>query len=218
MLGKFITFEGANGVGKTTYTTWLTSYLNDQQNVPTILTTEPRGIEQGRQIYDRLFMEKVCTWSAMSQFLLYCAARYEHVHQTIKPALEKGIWVICDRFYDSTIAYQGYAQGLDLKTMYTIQRQIFGDFSPYLTFILDLDPEVALERARVKNKHQSGLYPQQDTTFQHRIRQGYLKIAEQYPERCVVLPTHSDITSIKKQILTYIHEQHVNSTLGCTSS
>ena len=197
MLGKFITFEGANGVGKTTYGQWLALYLRKEKNIPTLSTQEPRGLHQGCQIFN-LLKDKTLRWSPMSQCLLYCTARYEHVTLTIQPNLKKGTWVICDRFYDSTIAYQGYAHGLDLAVISTLHQQILGDFSPQLTFILDLDPEIALQRKRKQHMHQNVPY-EQDMELQHRIRQGYLQIAKQHPKRCVVIHTDGDETRIKKK-------------------
>ena len=144
MNNLFITFEGGEGSGKSTQVGLLKDYL-DSQSLNTIITREPGGTPSAEILRDLLTRGKVDKWTAMSEALLMWAARYEHIVDVIDPALKAGKNVICDRFYDSTYAYQGIAHNLGIDKMEKLKELIIGDIEPDLTFILDIDPKILKE-------------------------------------------------------------------------
>ena len=188
--GRFITFEGGEGAGKSTQIAKLATAL-EAAGVGVITTREPGGAPGADTIRSILVSGATDRWDPMSEALLNFAARREHLIRTIWPALERGHWVLSDRFADSTMAYQGYGHGVDRKLIAALYRAAVGEFAPDLTLILDLPVEEGLRRANARNDAGAGAsedrYERMDVDFHKRLRDGFLEIAEQEPARCVVI-------------------------------
>ena len=188
--GRFITFEGGEGGGKSTQVARLAEYLRSR-GLEVVTTREPGGSPGAEEIRRLLVEGHVARWQGFTEALLNYAARFEHLQATIFPALAAGKWVISDRFADSTMAYQGYGHGLDHEAMVRLHRLVVGDFEPDLTLILDLAPEVGLARAKARAGGEDR-YERMDRTFHQRLREGFLKIAKDHPERCRLIDAAAD--------------------------
>ncbi len=207
MQGKFITFEGGEGCGKSTQIKLLAEYLK-AQNVEYIQTREPGGTDGAEQIRSLLVTGDSNRWDGVTEILLHYAARRDHVETLIKPSLKKGRTVISDRFYDSTIAYQGYGHNVDLKIINDIQKSSIGNFSPDLTFILDIDSKAGLARAGKRfddeNDDSESRYESMGFEFHERVRKAFLDIAEKNPKRIEVINADDSIENIHQKIITKI--------------
>ena len=171
----FITFEGIEGSGKSTQSRKLQEFFLENK-IDAILTREPGGCEISEEIRKILLAEKFGNMQVLSEILLNFTARLEHVEQVIKPALMKGKVVICDRFFDSTYAYQGSAQGVDLAIIQAIQKITLGDFQPDITFLIDVDVEQAF--ARINSRIDNNRYEKLGLEFHQKVRSGFLKLAD----------------------------------------
>lgn len=190
--GKFITFEGGEGSGKSTQAQLLADRLRAAgQDV--VLTREPGGSPFAEQVRALILDPATASHSPLSEALLFYAARSDHLDATIRPALAAGRWVICDRFSDSTRVYQGVAGGLAPAILDRLEGMIVAPTSPDLTFILDLPAAAGLARAagrRVGGAHASALpdaYEKRDLAYHERLRAGYAAIAEAEPQRCLLI-------------------------------
>jgi dTMP kinase len=183
-MNKFITFEGIEGSGKSTQVKLLHQYFLEQK-IPAILTREPGGSKVAEEIRSLLVNGEVDKMDGVCEVLLNFAARRDHLEKLIKPALAKGESVICDRFFDSTIAYQSFGQNVDLKIIQTIQSAAIGGFKPNITFLIDVAVDVAFER--IKNRADNNRYEKMDKNFHQKVRQGFLEIAKNNPERVVLI-------------------------------
>ena len=183
--GKFITLEGGEGAGKTTLARGLAAHL-EARGVATLVTREPGGTPNAERLRALLVEGESARWSPLAETLLLYAAREDHVRRVIEPALEDGICVICDRFSDSTRAYQGAAGGLAPQRIGAIHAAALGDFAPDLTLVVDLDPRIGLERARVRGESVTR-FERRPAAFHAALRQAFLDIARAEPERCAVL-------------------------------
>jgi len=180
-LGLFITFEGGEGSGKSTQARLLLKKL-EQQNIPAVLTHEPGGTALGNELRDAVKKSK-SPISPQAELFLFAASRAQLVAEVIRPALEKGKVVICDRFMYSTLVYQGYGRGLDLTTIETINKLATGNLNPDLVILLDISPEQGLVRKRsLKDR-----FEREDLSFHRRVREGYLKMAAAEPDRWLVI-------------------------------
>lgn len=184
-VGRFITLEGGEGAGKTTLAKALSAALAER-GVKTLITREPGGTPNAEALRNLLVEGETERWSPLSETLLLYAARVDHVERRIKPALQQGVWVICDRFSDSTRAYQGAAGGLSSSQIEEIDRACMHGFGPDLTFVVDLDPETGLERTRQRGEGATR-FERKPAAFHHALRVAFLEIARAAPERCVVL-------------------------------
>lgn len=180
--GRFITLEGGEGAGKTTQARLLAEALA-AQGLPVLRTREPGGAP-GAEVLRELLLRGTVDWSAPAETLLHFAARAEHVEQTIRPALAAGSWVVCDRFADSTMAYQGYGQGADRGLIRELTRLI--GLEPDLTLVLDVSADVAVSRLLQRGEG-ADRYERLDSLFHARVAQGFRDIAAAAPERCVVV-------------------------------
>lgn len=196
--GKFITFEGGEGTGKSTQTALLADYLNDQ-GYQVVLTREPGGSDGAELIRALLVSGDVGRWSPMTEALLLYAARAEHWVKVIAPALARGEWVICDRFADSTLAYQGYGHGVDRSFINRLYTAVIGTRQPDWTFVFDLDPYVGVQRA-LKRHTSENRFEQMDMAFHQRLREGFLRIARQHPHRCHIIDATQSVYAIHKEI------------------
>jgi dTMP kinase len=166
-------------------------------------TREPGG-SAGAEAIRRLLLEGADErWDAIAETLLFYAARREHVTRLITPALDRGIWVVCDRFADSTIAYQGYGRGLPLAELQALHHFALGDFAPDLTLILDLPVAEGLARA-AKRSGNADRFERLDPAFHERLRQGFKQIAMADPERCAVIDASGDLDSVHRAVLAAV--------------
>ncbi|MBO21684.1 MAG: dTMP kinase [Rhodospirillaceae bacterium] len=187
--GKFITFEGGEGAGKTTQITRLADQLRSR-GIETITTREPGGAPGADSIRSLLVSGATDKWDPLSEALLLYAARREHLKQTIRPALNQGAWVLCDRFADSTMAYQGYGHGISKEFITALHDAVVGDSNPDLSLIIDIPVEVGIARANSRNTTtQSGedRFERMGKDFHERLRAGFLEIAASAPDRVRVI-------------------------------
>jgi len=200
----FITLEGGEGAGKTTQVVHLAGFLA-RQGVKSILTREPGGTVLGKQIRSLLLNPDHTGMAAETELLLYMADRAEHVHTIIRPALAAGTTVLCDRFFDATLVYQGVARGLAAEWIGQLHDLVFDGLRPDLTLLLDLPPEVGLARARrqlekgVRSKRESR-FEDETLVFHQRVREGYLALAHQEPGRFRVIDAGQDELRVWKDI------------------
>ncbi len=196
--GRFITLEGGEGGGKSTQARRLADWLAGL--VPEIvLTREPGGAPGAEQIRGLLVDGDVRRWDPLGEALLHFAARRDHLVSTIQPALDRGAWVVSDRFADSTMAYQGYGHGVDRAALAELYRICVGDLKPDLTLILDLPVELGLARAAARGAGEDR-YERMDHAFHERLRRGFLAIAADEPGRCVVIDAAQDEDTVHTAI------------------
>ncbi len=198
--GRFITFEGGEGAGKSTQINRLAAAVKSA-GYPVIKTREPGGSPGAELIRDLLISGDIDRWDAETELLLHVAARRDHVTKTVRPALERGQWVLCDRFADSTMAYQGYGFGLGRETVAAAHRLALGDYYPDLTLILDIPVAVGLARARSRDGDGQNRYERMETDFHERLRQGFLEIAQRDADRCAVIDASQDTDAVHAAIL-----------------
>jgi dTMP kinase len=196
--GRFITFEGGEGAGKSTQVERLGARLRASGH-DVLMTREPGGAPGALEIRRLLVEGAVDRWEPLSEVLLHNAARQEHVRKTVAPALNAGTWVICDRFADSTLAYQGDAQGVDRATVTRINRLAADGVWPDLTIVLDIEVADGLARARGRRDVEDR-YERMGAVFHTRIRKAFLEIAQAEPERCVVIAAADDIDVIAAHV------------------
>ena len=200
--GKFITFEGCEGSGKSTQLKMLSAYL-ERQKIPFIMTREPGGSPIAEDIRKIILDGKNTAMCDECEAMLYAASRIQHLREKVIPALEEGKLVICDRYVDSSLAYQGYARGLGLEYVADINKKALEIGTPDLTVFLDISPEKAFER-----KHGADLNDRmelQGLEFHKRVYEGYLRLLEKYPRICAVESSgtaekmHGDIVNLLKE-------------------
>ncbi len=197
--GRFITFEGGEGAGKTTQSALLVEALT-ARGVPVLRTREPGGAP-GAELLRGILLGGSVDWAPRAETLLHFAARAEHVAKTIEPALRAGTWVICDRFFDSTLAYQGYGQGADRDFIAALIGLL--GVAPDMTIVLDVGETVARDRVR-RRGGDSDRYERLDSAFHSRVRQGFRDIAAAAPDRCVLLDASGDIQSVHTAVVTAV--------------
>jgi len=195
MKNKFISFEGIEGSGKSSQTKILFNNLV-QRNIDAILTREPGGVKASEQIREILIHQKL---ENISEIFLNFAARIEHVEKLIKPAINLGKIVICDRFFDSTLAYQGYGFGGDLHLIQNVQKMAIGNFAPDITFLIDLPVEEAFKR--VEKRADNNKYEKLSVEFHQKVRTGFLKIAKENSARIKIIDGTKNIEAISQEIL-----------------
>ena len=195
--GTFITFEGGDGAGKTTQIAMLAESLRQAQ-LDFIVTREPGGCPEAEVIRNIMLHRHELSWQPMTLVLLLTAARNEHMAKVIEPALASGKIVICDRFFDSTLAYQGYGSQLDHEAIKTIHRATLDGVQPDITFVLDIDVRLGLQRAKVRGE--ADAMERMDITFHERLRQGFLEIARDNPERISIIDATQNVEIMHEQI------------------
>lgn len=198
--GFLVTFEGGEGCGKSTQIKLFIKFL-EEQKLNFILSREPGGCVLGEKIRAILLHSKE-DMSALSEFFLFCANRAEHVKEVIKPALEEGKIVVIDRYYDSSLAYQGYAGNLDIKKLKNITAFATDNVVPDLTFLLDISYEEGFGRkAKDENLKNLDRIEQRDRAYHEKVRQGYLKLVKEEPNRFVVIDASKSLEEIHEEII-----------------
>ena len=200
--GRFITFEGGEGAGKTTQIGLLAEALR-KSGEDVVATREPGGSAGAEEIRRLLLTGAPERWDAETETLLMLAARRSHLVATIWPALAAGRIVLCDRFADSTEAYQGFGRGVPREELRRLHRLIAGEFEPSLTFVLDLPAPEGLARARARRGGETR-FEDMALAFHERLRQGFLEIACREPARCLIIDARQTIAEIHKAILTAV--------------
>ena len=195
---SFITLEGGEGAGKSTQARRLLAAL-EERGIAGIVTREPGGSPGAEDIRKLLVEGEPGRWTALTEALLVFAAREDHIARTIRPALAEGRWVVCDRFTDSTYAYQGVARGLARETIRRLEAIAVGDFKPDLTLILDLPPEEGLRRAGARGSHESR-FEKFDGDFHGKLRQAFLDLARRSHDRCVVIDASASEDDVASSI------------------
>ncbi|MBU1713189.1 MAG: dTMP kinase [Proteobacteria bacterium] len=201
----FITFEGIEGSGKTTQIRHVLEFLK-QRGKDCIVTREPGGTVTGQKIRAILLDPESSGIDPSTELLLYVADRAEHVNKIVRPALSSGKTVLCDRYYDATIAYQGYARGLDIDLLKKMHKLILNDLKPDITFLLDLPPKAGLSRAwkQIEEGERAGIetrFEKEAIAFHEKVREGYLELARQEPGRFVVVDAMKDEDDVRQDII-----------------
>ena len=196
----FVTFEGIEGCGKSTQAKLLYEWLKENGH-KVLLTREPGGTKAAEEIRELILKHREETFPPFAELCLYTAARAFHVENLIRPSLEKGFIVVCDRFSDSTVAYQGYGRGLPLELINLMNRKATKGLEPDITFLLDVPVEVGISRIKSKVKDR---IEEESLKFHQKVREGFLRIAEENPERVVVIDGTKDIGTIFSQVLNYV--------------
>lgn len=207
--GRFITLEGGEGAGKSTQQRRLAAWLRESGLV-VVETREPGGSPGAEEIRALLVTGATGRWDAVTETLLHFAARRDHLTKTVRPALERGAWVVCDRFADSTMAYQGYGQGLGRETVAAFYELVVGDFRPDLTLVLDLPVAEGLARANARNGAAAGdenRYEKMDLGFHERLRQGFHDIVAREPERCLLVDAAGDEDAVAARVRAAVRER-----------
>lgn len=208
MTGFFITLEGGEGAGKSTQIKMLKSALEDLGK-EVLLTREPGG-SKGGELIRPLLVSGEADWDAVSETLLFSAARRDHLVHKIWPALKEGKLVICDRFADSTLAYQGYGRENNSEIQATVKalyKIVAGDFEPDLTVILDIDPKIGLKRSCDRPGNTEKRFENMDFSFHENLRQGFLKIASDNPRRCCVIDANRTPEQVHEEIMKIVKEK-----------
>lgn len=195
--GFFITFEGGEGAGKSTQVRLLKEAC-ERLGVPVVVTREPGGTPGGEAIRKLLVEGKTDAWAPMTELLLHMAARAEHIERLIRPALDEGKIVICDRFMDSTMVYQGMAQGLSPSLVAELHEASFGAFYPHITFVLDVPPKAGLKRTEGRKEGVSR-YEAMDHTFHEALREGYASLKG---ERFVHINATEPVSAVQQAVLS----------------
>lgn len=205
----FITFEGPEGGGKSTQIKLLAEVLQTLGHQIT-QTREPGGTVTGNKIRQIVLEDVELHIEPLTEFLLYSASRAQLVREVIRPALQEGHVVLCDRYFDSSLAYQGFGRGLDLRFLQDVTWEATGGLRPHLTFLLDLQPRIGLERAAARG--QFDRLEQADLQFHERVREGFLNLAAAEPERFYVIDAtrspeaiHQEMVQVVKSTLIFKH-------------
>ncbi|MDZ5762579.1 Thymidylate kinase [Candidatus Cyrtobacter comes] len=204
----FITFEGCEGSGKTTQSSLLKDFLITE-GMKCLLTKEPGGTKLAAKLREILLDDEVADPAV--EFLLFCAARRDHVNNLIIPALSSGAYVICDRFLDSSLVYQGYTKGLNIENMINLHKTYVTDLEPDLTFVLDIEPENAVER--ICSRSNANHYDKMPIKFHKAVREGFLFISKMFRKRIVVLDAEVEKEILFLQIKSILSRSVTSKTL-----
>jgi len=203
----FITFEGIEGCGKTTQVERLVKRLN-RDGIQFVRTFEPGGTEVGETIRRLLLDSRNKSITPLTELILYIADRAQHIEEIIKPALYEGRWVICDRFFDATVAYQGLGRGQDLELIKVLNERVTHGIRPDITFLLDCPVEIGLQRAMRRNKalfrDDQDRFEREDLDFHRSVRKGYLNLAQSDKKRFNIIDASLDEDEVERHIYKVI--------------
>ncbi len=208
---RFITFEGIEGCGKSTQVKLAGNHLR-KHGTPFITTEEPGGTPIGRRVREMLLNNAPCDSEKMhveTELLLFLAARAQHVRETIRPSLEEGKVVLCDRFSDATVAYQGFGRGVDTGLIRLINDFASGGLKPGLTILFDLPVEMGLKRAIERISSHEGIrgedrFEREALEFHNRVREGYLSLARNEPDRIRIVDASKDVESVHRDVCVHL--------------
>ena len=207
----FITFEGIEGSGKTTQIKRVYEYFKEHGH-DVAMTREPGGTDIGEKIRAILLDPESKGLDPMAELLLYLADRAQHLNKEILKYLSAGKSVLCDRYFDATLAYQGYARGLNIQLIENLHELIFNDYKPDLTFLLDLPPQLGLDRAwrQINSGARTGKetrFEAEALKFHESVRKGYLELARREPQRFEIIDASQETDQVSKQILSVLSTQ-----------
>jgi len=209
--GRFIVFEGVEGVGKSTQVQQITAWLENQE-IKHLVTREPGGTPLAETIREVVLAPRDEEISPETELLLMMSARMQHWNQVIQPALTRGLWVVCDRFIDSSVAYQGAGRGLSQDLIRTLHQQIQPQMQPDLVIVLDMPLEASLERV-VNRGEVSDRMEQASADFFIRARESFLVAAEAQPDRYICVDARLPVTQVTKQVCTAISKRLLTTTI-----
>ncbi len=201
---RFITLEGGEGAGKSTQIKLLAKAFA-QSGVSVTTTREPGGSVGGEAIRALVVSGAADKWHPTTESLLFMAARFDHLETKIKPAIARGEWVLCDRFYDSTYVYQGMAKNVGGEWLDQIYRQLFANTAPDLTLLLDLPPSVGLKRADARGNVAESRFEGMDIAFHESLRAGFLQLAKNAPERIKTIDATADAATVHAAIVASVN-------------
>jgi dTMP kinase len=211
--GKFITFEGLDGVGKSTQLENLAGWLRER-GLDVITTREPGGTILGQNLRSVLLSSRTAGLSPLAEMALMFADRAQHIDEQILPALQRGQWVLCDRFTDSSEAYQGFGRQLGSDAVLTLHKILCHDLKPDLTILMVSDLDHNLSRARKRNREQAKLtaddenrFEKENRVFHQRVLDGFLNIAKREPERVIEIDARASMTAVKAKIAAVVEER-----------
>lgn len=204
--GFFITLEGGDGSGKTTVLGRVAAYLQNH-SMPYLITREPGGVDIAEKIRSIILDPAHSAMDARTEALLYAAARSQHLAEVVEPALQEGITVLCDRFVDSSLVYQGYARGLGIEEVWGINRFATGGRMPDLTFYLDVDPEVGLSRIAANQGREVNRLDLENLEFHQKVQAGYKLVVDSDPQRIVVLDAGRPIHMVEQDIVSVLKDR-----------
>lgn len=203
--GIFISIEGPEGAGKTTIINMLTEQL-ELEGQQVISTREPGGIDIAEQIREVILNKSNTAMDSRTEALLYAAARRQHLVEKVRPALAEGKMVLCDRFIDSSLAYQGYARGLGIDEVFSINKFAIEDMMPSITLYFDLDPRIGLERISKNKGREINRLDLENVEFHEKVREGYLQLVERFPERMVKIDASKPVEEVFKEAKKQIEQ------------
>ncbi|MCL1698436.1 MULTISPECIES: dTMP kinase [unclassified Lysinibacillus] len=201
----FITFEGPEGAGKTTVIQKIAERLAEE-NIDVLATREPGGIEIAEKIRSIILNPEHTAMDERTEALLYAAARSQHYFEKVRPALDAGKMVICDRFIDSSLAYQGYARGIGVDEVLSINEFAIGKKLPDMTILFDLAPEVGLARIHAHGEREVNRLDVESLAFHKKVREGYLQLVERYADRIHVINADQNIERVVEDVWSLIYE------------
>ena len=200
--GIFITFEGPDGAGKTTILSMVATHFKEA-----MVTREPGGIDIAEQIRQVILNKENTAMDPRTEALLYAAARRQHLIEKVKPALEEGKMVLCDRFVDSSLAYQGYARDLGIDEVWSINQFAIEDLMPQLTIYFDIEPELGLKRINKNKEREINRLDLENLEFHQKVRDGYYLLMERFPDRIVRIDASGTVEEVYEQTVKMINEK-----------
>jgi len=201
---RFITFEGGEGSGKSTQIKILKNKLSKKHKV--IITREPGGTKEAELIRNLLVRGKSNKWSGTTEVLLNFTARKDHVDKVILPSLKKKMWVLCDRFSDSTLAYQGYGRNVSEDLIKSLNKSLINNLKPKITFLFDIDPKIGLRRSKKRNNNELR-YENMPLSYHKKIRNAYLDMAKKNKKRIKIIDASLDEDSISEIIWSFVQKE-----------
>lgn len=207
--GKFITFEGPEGAGKTTVIAEIYKRL-EQEGEKTILTREPGGIRISEKIREIIHDNEHQEMDGMTEALLYAAARRQHLVERIIPSMDEGKIVLCDRFIDSSLAYQGYARGLGMEEVMTINSFAIGGTMPDVTIFFDISPEEGLQRIANSGEREQNRLDNETLQFHKKVYEGYQLLLKQFPDRIISTDASKPLSEVTENVWKIISSQLIN--------
>lgn len=203
--GLFITFEGPDGSGKTTIAALVAEALKNKE-IDVVLTREPGGIEIAEQIRKIILDPKNTVMDERTEALLYAAARRQHLIEKVLPALKENKIVICDRFVDSSLVYQGVGRGIGIDKVYEMNLFAIEGIMPDFTIFFDIDPKLGLERTKKDHKRTLDRLDLEDISFHQKVYDGYMEVVERFKERIICIDASKSVEEVKREVINLIED------------